>query len=65
MGPAPHDTLAHHLCGYNFYFCTEDLEWGERHLQKMRPYGIEMHSASADPLFYDLAGGEPGLLHIS
>ncbi len=39
---------------YNIYFCTEDPEWGERHLREARRVGVEEHSICADPMFFDL-----------
>ncbi|MFO7903982.1 MAG: right-handed parallel beta-helix repeat-containing protein, partial [Pirellulaceae bacterium] len=48
-GPTPRlrDTEADR----NVYFCTEDDQWGERHLETQRPLGIEQQSISADPRF--------------
>ena len=54
--PAPRlrDTKA----DYNLYHCTEDADWGARHLRKERQNGIEQHSISADPLFVDIDKGD-------
>jgi len=54
--PAPR--LRNTKADYNLYFCTKDSDWGTRHLIKERPNGIEKHSVSADPLFYDIDKGD-------
>ena len=41
----------------NLYFCTEDLEWGSRHIKEQSEFGIETNSVSADPLFEDADNG--------
>lgn len=43
--------LRHTDADSNVYFCTEDSEWGARHLAHQREHGIEGSSVSADPLF--------------
>ena len=35
----------------NLYYCTAAVEWGIDHLERERAFGIEQHSAVADPLF--------------
>lgn len=49
-GPRLQDTNA----DYNLYFSTVDPDWGTAHLLKMRPFDIERHSLSTDPLFVDI-----------
>lgn len=43
---------------YNLYFNAADPNWGKRHLDDQRQYGIEQQSVSADPLFVDIAAGD-------
>ena len=43
---------------YNVYFSTVDPPWGERHLEREQPAGIEKHSIAADPLFVDVEHGQ-------
>jgi len=43
---------------FNVYFCTEDPEWGERHLAEQRRFGIETHSVAADPRFADAGAAD-------
>jgi hypothetical protein len=43
---------------FNLYHCFEDATWGEKHLAKERPFGVEIHSIAADPLFVDFAKGD-------
>ena len=45
----------------NLYFNVADPNWGPRHLDAQRKFGIETKSVSADPLFVDLANGDLGL----
>jgi len=54
QAPRLRDTKA----DYNLCFSTADPGWGDRHLDKQRPFGIEQHSVSANPLFADLAKGD-------
>ncbi len=42
----------------NLYFNAADPEWGPRHLDAQRQFGIETQSVSADPLFVDVAAGD-------
>jgi len=53
LSPKLRDTKA----DYNLYFCTKDPKWGVKHLKEQRPFGIEKHSISADPLFVDIDHG--------
>ena len=46
---------------YNLYFSAADPNWGRRHLDAQREFGIESHSVWADPLFVDVVGGDLGL----
>jgi len=39
---------------YNVYWSCVDPEWGKRHIEEQRKYGIEMHSIAADPMFEDI-----------
>jgi lysophospholipase L1-like esterase len=39
---------------HNLYHCTDDPEWGERFLDRARRLGVEEHSISADPMFYNI-----------
>jgi len=43
---------------YNLYFNTAEPDWGTRHLEPQRPFGIEAHSLSADPKFLDVEQGD-------
>jgi hypothetical protein len=43
---------------YNLYFSTADPNWGRRHLEQHRRFGIETRSLAADPLFVDLEHGD-------
>ncbi len=43
---------------HNLYFCEADPEWGRRHLDQQRQYGIEEHSIAADPRFVDVDSGD-------
>ena len=43
---------------YNLYFNAADPNWGRRHLDAQRKFGIEANSVSADPLFVDVVGGD-------
>jgi hypothetical protein len=42
----------------NLYWCTDDPDRAHEHLREERRYGIETHSAVADPLFVDTAAGD-------
>ena len=44
---------------YNLYWCPADPRWGQRHIDEQKPYGAELHSLSADPLFVDVRKGRP------
>ena len=57
-GAEPAPRLRDAKADYNLYFCTANPNWGERHLRKQRPLGIEQHSMSADPQFVDRAKGD-------
>ncbi len=46
--------LRYTFADYNVYWSTVDPEWGIRHLEEQRKYGIEMHSIAADPMFEDM-----------
>jgi hypothetical protein len=46
---------------HNLYFNTVDPEWGQRHLERERPHGVELNSMSADPLFADIDNGDLNL----
>ena len=46
----------------NLYFNAADPQWGERHLEAQRTYGIEQQSVAADPMFADPAQGDFTLL---
>ena len=52
--PRLRDTEADH----NLYYCTEDPDWAKEHFQTEREFGIEAHSAAADPRFVDLGAGD-------
>jgi len=41
----------------NLYWCPADPQWGQRHIDEQRRYGVELHSQSADPLFVGLERG--------
>ena len=43
---------------YNLYYCAQDPGWAKPHLEAERKFGIEKHSASADPLFVDVEHGD-------
>jgi hypothetical protein len=43
---------------YNLYWCPKDPQWGQRHIDEQKGYGVEMHSISADPMFMDLDKGD-------
>jgi hypothetical protein len=43
---------------YNLYYCMEDPAWGRKHLEKEKPFGVETHSVSADPLFVNFEKGD-------
>ena len=43
---------------YNLYWCPNDPRWGQRHIDEQKPYGAELHSLSADPLFVDVRKGD-------
>ena len=43
---------------YNLYFSPRDPGWARPHLDAERKFGIELHSASADPLFVDVEHGD-------
>ena len=43
---------------HNLYFNTADPDWGKRHLEAQRPFGVELHSLSADPRFIDAEAGD-------
>lgn len=55
-GPAPRlrDADADH----NLYWCTDDPDWGKRHLEEEQQYGIELSSICAEPLFVDADRGD-------
>ncbi len=42
----------------NIYFCFEDSAWGQTHLEKEQPFGVETHSLSVDPLFVNFDKGD-------
>ena len=43
---------------YNLYWCPNDPQWGQRHINEQKAYGAELHSLSADPLFVDVEKGD-------
>ncbi|MFZ5828754.1 MAG: right-handed parallel beta-helix repeat-containing protein [Planctomycetota bacterium] len=43
---------------YNVYYCTEDPDWGQKHIEASRAEGVELHSISADPMFEDIEAGK-------
>jgi hypothetical protein len=43
---------------YNVYWCPEDPQWGQRHIDAQKRNDVERHSISADPLFVDLERGD-------
>jgi hypothetical protein len=43
---------------YNLYWCPDDPHWGQRHIDEQKPYGAELHSLSADPMFVDVQKGD-------
>ena len=42
----------------NLYYCPADPQWGQRHIDAQRSYGVELHSLSADPMFVDVDHGD-------
>ncbi len=49
------DRLKDTQTDYNLFWCPADPQWGQRHIDAQKPYGVELHSLSADPLFVDVA----------
>jgi Right handed beta helix region len=43
---------------YNVYWCPADPQWGQRHINEQKRYGVEFHSLSADPMFVDVEHGD-------
>jgi hypothetical protein len=43
---------------YNLYWCPADPRWGQRHIDEQNPFGAELHSLSADPMFVDVPKGD-------
>ena len=43
---------------YNLYFCPSEPNWAQAHFEAERPFGIELHSVSADPLFENVDQGD-------
>ncbi len=42
----------------NLYWCPDDPQWGQRHIDEQKGHGVELHSVSADPMFMDLKNGD-------
>lgn len=42
----------------NLYWCPEDSQWGQRHIDEQRKNAVELHSVSADPLFVNIDKGD-------
>jgi hypothetical protein len=43
---------------YNLYFSPADATWGQAHLAKEQPLGVEAHSLAVDPLFVSWETGD-------
>ena len=54
LDPRLRDTVA----DFNLYWCPEDPQWGQQHLDRQRPFNVETHSLCADPLFVDVEKGD-------
>jgi len=52
------DRLKETKTDYNLFWCPADPQWGQRHIDQQRPYGAELHSLSADPMFVDVEHGD-------
>ena len=52
------ERLKNTVTDYNLYYCPTDPEWGARHIDEQKRYGVELHSLSADPLFVDVEHGD-------
>ena len=52
------DRLKDTKTDHNLFWCPADAQWGQRHIDEQRPYGVELHSLSADPLFVDVERGD-------
>jgi hypothetical protein len=42
----------------NLYFCFDDPNWGRKHLERERPFGVERDSLAVDPRFVDFEKGD-------
>jgi hypothetical protein len=52
------DRLKNTDTDFNLYWCPADPEWGQRHIDDQRRYGVEMHSLSVDPMFVGVESGD-------
>ena len=52
------DRLKDTKTDYNLFWCPADPQWGQRHIDEQRRYGVELHSLSADPMFVDVERGD-------
>ncbi len=52
------DRLKDTKTDYNLFWCPAGPEWGQRHIDEQRRYGVELHSLSADPMFVDVKRGD-------
>lgn len=43
---------------YNLYWCPEDPQWGQRHIDEQKANGVELHSLYVDPMFIDVENGD-------
>jgi len=43
---------------FNLYYCPADPQWGQRHIDEQKPFGAELHSIAADPMFVDVERGD-------
>ena len=52
------DRLKDTKTDYNLFWCPADPQWGQRHIDEQRRYGVELNSLSADPKFVDVERGD-------
>ena len=52
------DRLKDTKTDFNLFWCPADPQWGQRHIDEQRRYGVELHSLSADPMFVDVERGD-------
>jgi hypothetical protein len=57
-GTGPEPRLRECKVDNNLYYCSADEDWGCKHLQQEKPFGIELHSLCSDPRFVDLERGD-------